>query len=102
MERQELFLSLNEGYNRWSEIYDNDDIPLHLLEESVVEKALGDVRGKKILDLGCGTGRQTLKLAERGAIITGVDQSEGMLAKAREKKTSNSVNFLQLDVDKEF
>jgi malonyl-CoA O-methyltransferase len=97
-----LFLSLNEGYNRWSEFYDADDIPLHLLEESVVDRAIGDVRGKLILDLGCGTGRQTLRLADRGAIVTGVDQSEGMLAKAKAKDSAGAVEFIHLDLDVEF
>jgi ubiquinone/menaquinone biosynthesis C-methylase UbiE len=103
METQDpLFLSLNEGYNRWSEFYDADDIPLHLLEESVVDEALGNVAGKTVLDLGCGTGRQTLRLAAQGAIVTGVDQSEGMLEKAKVKDTGGAVKFLHLNLDENF
>lgn len=97
-----LFLSVNEGYNRWSKFYDRDDIPLHLIEESIVDKALGEVGGLKILDLGCGTGRQTFRLAERGALITGVDQSEGMLNRAREKNGRGTVTFLHFDLDTKF
>ena len=103
MENQEpLFLSLNEGYNRWSEFYDADDIPLHVLEESVVDQALGDVRGKAVLDLGCGTGRQTLRFARAGAIVTGADQSEGMLEKAQAKDTSREVSFVHVDLNHNF
>jgi ubiquinone/menaquinone biosynthesis C-methylase UbiE len=97
-----LFLSLNEGYNRWAEFYDADDNPLHLLEETVVDEALGDVRGKAVLDLGCGTGRQTLRLAAKGARVTGVDQSEGMLEKAKAKDGAGSVQFLHLNLDEAF
>jgi ubiquinone/menaquinone biosynthesis C-methylase UbiE len=97
-----IFLSLSEGYNRWSEFYDADDIPLHLLEESVVEEAMGDVTGKTILDLGCGTGRQTLRLASRGAKVTGVDQSEGMLEKAKAKDTTGAITFLHVNLDDKF
>jgi ubiquinone/menaquinone biosynthesis C-methylase UbiE len=37
---------------------------------------LGEVKGKQILDLGCGTGDLTEELAEKGAIMIGADKSE--------------------------
>ena len=43
----------------------------------------GDVRGLKVLDAGCGTGYLSRKLAERGAVVTGIDFSERMIAIAR-------------------
>ncbi len=43
----------------------------------------GDLRGRRVLDVGCGTGRLASALAERGAKVWGVDSSEEMLAKAR-------------------
>jgi SAM-dependent methyltransferase len=39
--------------------------------------------GRRILDLGCGTGQSTAALAERGFNVTGVDQSAEMLGVAR-------------------
>jgi SAM-dependent methyltransferase len=45
--------------------------------------AAGDLRGRRVLDVGCGTGRLALALAERGAKVWGVDPSEEMLARAR-------------------
>ena len=88
-DRKEKVVSTKEGYDQWSEFYDNDYIPLAVLEEPVVDKALGNIKGKSILDLGCGTGRQSIRLASQGAVVTAVDQSEGMLAKARAKKSAN-------------
>src|SRR5581483_4555358 len=45
-----------------------------------------DLRGRRVLDLGCGTGRFAAALAERGlARVWGVDASPEMLAVAREK-----------------
>lgn len=38
----------------------------------------------KVLDVGCGTGRHTQSLFEKGAEVTGVDIAEGMLAFARQ------------------
>lgn len=41
--------------------------------------------GAAILDVGCGTGRHAVPLAQRGFAVTGVDISAGMLAKARQR-----------------
>ena len=46
---------------------------------------LGDVRGQRVLDLGCGTGRHTAWLVEAGAAVTAVDFSTGMLQQARSR-----------------
>ena len=47
---------------------------------------LGDLRGRRVLDVGCGTGRLSLALAERAAAkVWGVDASPEMLAEARRK-----------------
>lgn len=50
---------------------------------------------KRLLDLGCGTGRWSLPLAERtGCRVVGVDNSPEMLAKARAKDTTGRCEWL--------
>jgi SAM-dependent methyltransferase len=45
----------------------------------------GDVAGRRILDAGCGSGPLLAALRDRGAIVTGIDKSAGMLALARRR-----------------
>jgi malonyl-CoA O-methyltransferase len=90
--------AIRGGYDRWSEIYDQEANPLIGLEEPVVREALGDVGGLSVLDLGCGTGRHALWLAGAGASVTAVDFSEGMMEKARAKPGAEKVRFLVHDL----
>ena len=90
--------SVRVGYDRWALVYDHDVNPLQALEEPVVQHAIGDPRGLNVLDLGCGTGRHTLKLAAAGANVTAVDFSAGMLAEARRKAGAQNVCFVQHDL----
>jgi len=60
--------------------------------------ALGN--GKRILEIGCGTGRDARELIEQGFDYTGIDASEGMLAIARENAKGGSFkkgDFYALD-----
>jgi malonyl-CoA O-methyltransferase len=93
-------ISTREGYDLWSAVYDTDANPLVALEEPQVEAAVGEVRGLKVLDVGCGTGRHALRLARAGAVVTGVDFSDGMLAEARRKalETGLGVTWVQHDL----
>ena len=51
--------------------------------DSWVLRALGDVSGKTVLDIGCGEGRFCRLLSERGAVVTGVDLTETLVERAR-------------------
>jgi ubiquinone/menaquinone biosynthesis C-methylase UbiE len=86
------------GYDRWATVYDHDANPLVNLEEPFVWEAIGDVGGRKVLDLGCGTGRHALWLAKQGADVTAVDFSDGMLAEARRKPGAEAIRFLVHDL----
>jgi len=89
---------VREGYDRWSAVYDHDANPLLALEEPPVREALGDPRGREVLDLGCGTGRHTAWLVEAGARVTAVDFSAGMLEQARERVAAGNVRFVTHDL----
>src|SRR3989344_6325353 len=55
------------------------------LEMPTTLKLLGNVKGKKVLDMGCGTGLYARILKKKGANIKGIDISEEMIKIAREE-----------------
>lgn len=61
---------------------------------------LGDPTGKRVLDIACGTGRHSIELAARGAVVTGIDVSTSMLERARELAAKKSVKcqFMEMDM----
>jgi len=97
-------VSVKEGYNQWSEIYDDETNVLIMLEERYLYPQLTEIRAQNIFDCGCGTGRiaHWLRQHHRQAAITGADFSEGMLKKAREKDTQSGINWQHADLNQPF
>ena len=56
-----------------------------------IEEEIGRDRSKKIIDIGCGTGRHSIELAKRGYQIKGIDLSDSQLTRAREKAKEHRV-----------
>ena len=66
----------------WADLYDR----VHTLKEDIpfwVREAKSS--GGPVLELGCGTGRVTIPVAQAGVQITGLDSSPAMLSRARAK-----------------
>lgn len=95
---QSATVPTRDGYDRWAEVYDGDGNPLLALEAPVFARLAGDVAGRDVLDVGCGTGRHSLQLAALGAHVTAVDFSPGMLARARAKPGAARVHFVEHDL----
>jgi ubiquinone/menaquinone biosynthesis C-methylase UbiE len=68
---------------------ENDLASIRPREPDPLEAALfdtaGDMRGQRVLELGCGSGEITIALVERGANVTALDLSPGMVAAAAER-----------------
>jgi SAM-dependent methyltransferase len=75
-------------------------------EVNLIERILamyGLAGGRRLLDLGCGTGNHVFRLAERGHFVVGVDRSSEMLALARTKAIAGCaglVEFHEADIRK--
>ena len=54
-------------------------------------RLLGDVKGKRVLDLGCGTGEAAITFAKHGAVVIAVDGSVDGLARARARAEEEEV-----------
>jgi len=67
-------------------------------ETESIKKQLkkNNIKGKKVLDVGCGTGTHDFLLKKQGFEITGIDLNKEMLEIARKK--SKSIKFLQGDM----
>ena len=73
------------------------DKPIWAYEKNL----LGDIRGKKLLDLGCGFGREAVLFAKEEAIVTGIDLSPKSIQKAKDLalKMGVDVTFKVANVD---
>jgi len=97
--RRHELADVREGYDRWAGVYDHDKNPLTALEEPHVQRAVGEVCGRAVLDLGCGTGRHSAWLAASGATVTALDFSAGMLREARQKPGASTIRFVEHDLN---
>lgn len=72
-------LNAREGYDLAAEVYDQRQPYLDSFEKGRLLPLLEDVKGKKVLDVGSGTGRLAVELDKKGAKVTALDASEKML-----------------------
>lgn len=97
MKRKQWYEELFENYGQK---YDQECFAQGTLGEcDFIEKELNYQKSLKIIDVGCGTGRHTIELAGRGYAVTGIDLSESLLKKAREKARLQGleIDFLHHD-----
>lgn len=87
-----------QAYNIWASQYDTNSNKTRDLEALALRAFLANITFNSCLEIGCGTGKNTVWLMEGGRLVTAVDQSEEMLLKAKEKITLNSVQFIQFNI----
>lgn len=83
-------------YQQFAYLYDElmKDAPYDNWVEFVKNNtAKYEVQGLRLLDLACGTGELSVRLANDGYHVTGVDLSDDMLTVANAKASRNGVNI---------
>lgn len=81
--------------NNWnSQLYESNHAFVWQFGENLID-LLSPQENEQILDLGCGTGQLTAKIAQSGAKVTGIDRSETMIVAA--KQNYPTLEFLVAD-----
>jgi ubiquinone/menaquinone biosynthesis C-methylase UbiE len=95
-------MRISEAYTTWAATYDTVENPTRDLDQIVTQKTLSHLRCKAILELGCGTGKNTALLAQIGEQVQAIDFSEGMVAQAKAKILADNVTFTAADLTQQW
>lgn len=91
-------MNVETAYNAWAQQYDTNINATRDLEHKALQQTLADIKFENVLEIGCGTGKNTNWLITKANHVTGVDLSAEMLAKAKEKITNDKATFIQADI----
>ena len=87
-----------QAYDRWSRRYDDDHNATRDLDARVVRQSPLHVADGRVLELGCGTGKNSEWLAAQARTLVALDFSPGMLDVARRRVRSERVRFVEHDI----
>lgn len=91
-------MNIREAYNQWAGQYDSNENKTRDLEAISLRETLKDFQVDNCLEIGCGTGKNSLWLMEHAHTLTSVDFSAEMLRQARQKITNRNVQFIEADI----
>lgn len=95
-------MSIQNAYNDWSASYDTDENLTRDLDQQVLREALANLHFKSILEIGCGTGKNTAFLSQVGESVHALDFSRGMIEKAKKKVRVENVKFSMADLTRKW
>ena len=93
-------MSIEKAYNIWAAQYDSNKNSTRDLDIKSTIKTLSKYNFESVLELGCGTGKNTNWLLKKAHKIIGLDFSQEMLNKAAEKIKDKRVVFKKADLTK--
>ncbi len=91
-------MNIEEAYNNWSAQYDSNLNKTRDLDQHATKEMLSKRSFRKVLELGCGTGKNTAFLLTKAEGIVGLDFSREMLSIARKKIKDHRVAFKKSDL----
>ncbi len=90
--------TVRADYDVWAATYDSVNNPTRDLDAVVLRTQPLPLSGARIIEIGCGTGKNTGWLAEHAQHFVAIDFSELMLEHARRRVTSDRVRFVRHDI----
>ena len=93
-------MNIQNAYNEWSGMYDSNENLTRDLDQKITHETFLGRHFESILELGCGTGKNTAFLVDIGTNVHALDFSEGMIGKAKEKVRAGNVRFSMADLTK--
>ena len=91
-------MNVQQAYNVWANSYDAVENETRDLEAVALRESVTTSEPLDILEIGCGTGKNTEWLLTKAKNLLAVDFSAEMLAKAKEKIVAETVEFKQFDL----
>jgi len=91
-------LNSQKGYNLAAADYDKKESYLDSFENDKLLPLLGDLKEKKVLDVGAGTGRLAMRLSRLGAKVVALDISSEMLGVLK-MKSQNLIDTVEGDAE---
>ena len=90
---------IKDDYNAWAYQYDNNINPTRDLDKTVTKESLSNIDFFKVLELGCGSGKNTEWLITRAEKVVGLDFSKNMLDLAKRKIITDKATFINTDLN---
>ena len=91
-------MKVQDAYAKWANSYDTDRNRTRDLDQQIMHEFLGARNLGVVLEFGCGTGKNTVFLAEIADRVHALDFSEPMIARARQKISAVNVMFQLADI----
>jgi ubiquinone/menaquinone biosynthesis C-methylase UbiE len=93
-------MNVLEAYAEWSHTYDDDRNLTRDLDEDVMRQTFAGAKYATILEIGCGTGKNTALLAAIADRVQALDFSAAMIERARRRVLSEKVKFTVSDLNR--
>jgi ubiquinone/menaquinone biosynthesis C-methylase UbiE len=91
-------MNVQQAYNVWAENYDTVQNKTRDIEGKALRESVKNNKPLDILEIGCGTGKNTEYLLTKAKHLIGADFSAEMLERAKKKITAENVEFRQFDL----
>jgi 2-polyprenyl-3-methyl-5-hydroxy-6-metoxy-1,4-benzoquinol methylase len=95
-------MSVQLAYQFWSEIYDSNENKTRDLEGVCMRAILQEISFSNCLEIGCGTGKNTVWLETKAQHVTAVDLTPAMIEKAKQKVQTKKVTFEIADINQDW